>query len=81
MTASERIREARDISSLPLKAAMHKSASVEDWLGTAMSAAQLAANRIKDVREGSMQARDDLREAREYLAQAQDELAAILHSV
>jgi hypothetical protein len=77
MTASERIRAARD-GAIQVTAPMPNGASIADWLGTAKTAAFVAAHLIEDVREErTATPLLDLSRAEDELMQALEEVRAI----
>jgi hypothetical protein len=67
--------------SYPLNSKLDNGASVSDWLGTAMTAAQCAAKRLEDVRSGSLQPVDDVADAIGYLEQALEEARLVQQHV
>jgi hypothetical protein len=64
---------------MDLARAMPNGASVADWLGTAKTAAEVAASRIETARCGQPHARSMacLDDAERYLLQALEELRAV----
>jgi|GEM_PF-4673553 len=67
--------------SYPLTSKLDNGGTVSDWLGTAMTAAKVAAGRIEDIRSGSMQPVEDLAEAIAYLEQALEEARTVQQHV
>lgn len=67
---------------IPLHSRLFNNATVADWLGTAETAAKLAAKHLDEIRsETSHDPTLALNDALEYLTQARDEIATVQRHV